>query len=135
VTLHFFETQERKETGREGEGSVYSVQQTGVIEVKPAVKIQSVSTTPKFSTTPRSVVQDPTDSGGVTVDVSMLPGDEEVNEGEDEESGHATGVPGPVTAALPTAAVVLNESPTAQYDLMSDLLHTNIQDVLGYVAE
>jgi len=72
---------------------VYSDQQTGVIEVKPAVKIQSVSVAPGIATAPRSVVQvpipddDPTDSGGVSGTVPMLSGDEEVNEGEDDDSG------------------------------------------------
>ncbi len=51
---------------------MYSDQQTRVIEVKPVVKIQLVSTSP---------------TGGV-VTVSILSGDEEVNEGGDEESGH-----------------------------------------------
>ncbi len=43
---------------------MYSDQQTGVIEVKPAVKIQSTSTSPGFPTAPRSVVQDPMPDDG-----------------------------------------------------------------------
>ncbi len=38
---------------------------------------------------------------------------------------------GPLTPALPTASADLNEAPTAQYDLMSDLLHTNMFKVLS----
>ncbi len=38
---------------------MYSDQQTDVIETKPAVKIQSSSTTPGITTVPRSVVQVP----------------------------------------------------------------------------
>ena len=73
------------------EGRVYSDQQTGVIEDKPAVKIQSASAAPGIAPTPRSVVQVPmTDdesagSGGVPGPGPMLSGDEE---GEDDESGH-----------------------------------------------
>ena len=67
MSLHFFETHERKETGREGEGSVYSVQETGVIEAKPEVKIQSASTAPGIATAPRSVVQVPRPDDGSTV--------------------------------------------------------------------
>ena len=67
---------------------------------------------------------------------------EEVNEGEDEESGHGddeeemdeinhekltkTVVQELWGAALPTVAVALTESPPEQYDLMSDLLHDNM---------
>ncbi len=86
---------ERKETRREGEGNVYSDQQTRVIEAKPVVKIQLPSPSPGITTGPRSVVQvlipddGSTGSGGVTVTVSILSGDEEVNEGGDEEPGHA----------------------------------------------
>jgi len=73
---------------------IEAVQETDVIEVKPEVKIQSSSPSPGISIAPRSVVQVPipddgsTDSGEVAVVVSMIPTDEEVNEGEDEESGH-----------------------------------------------
>ena len=69
---------------------MYSGQQTGVIEAKPAVKIQSASASPGIAISPRSVVQVPmsddgsTGSEGVAAVVSMLPTDEEVNEGEDE---------------------------------------------------
>ena len=72
---------------------MYSGQQTCVIETKPAVKMQSASASPGIAMTPRSVLQVPmpddgsTDSGGVAVTVSMLPTDEEVNEGEENESG------------------------------------------------
>ena len=92
--FHFFDLTETPETGGgKGEGSVYGGQQTGVIESKPAVKIQSASVDPGIGTTPRSVVQvptvtddQPTVSGGVSVDVSILPttshvpNDEEVND-------------------------------------------------------
>ena len=73
---------------------MYSGQQTCVIEAKPAVKMQSASVSPGIAMAPRSVLQVPmpddgsTGSGGVAVTVSMMPTDEEVNEGEDEESGH-----------------------------------------------
>ena len=73
---------------------MYSGQQTVVIETKPAVKIQSASASPGIAIAPRSVVQVPmpddgsTGSGGVAAVVSMWSGDEKVNEGEDEESGH-----------------------------------------------
>ena len=76
---------------------MYSDQQTGVTEAKPVVKIQSASSSPGISIAPRSVVQVPipddgsTDSGAVAATVSMMPTDEEVNEGEDEESGHFRG--------------------------------------------
>jgi hypothetical protein len=56
---------------KKGEGSVYSDQQTNVIETTPVVKSQSTSTVPGIDTTPRSVVQVP----------------EEEKE-KDEESGH-----------------------------------------------
>jgi hypothetical protein len=42
---------------REGEGSVYSGQRTGVIDAKPAVKIQSASASPGIAIAPRAVVQ------------------------------------------------------------------------------
>jgi hypothetical protein len=48
-----------KRTRGEGEGRAYSDQQTGVIEVKPTVKIQSASGSPGIPTTPRSVVEVP----------------------------------------------------------------------------
>ena len=38
----------------------------------------------------------------------------------------ATVASGPVPPALPTASVGLNETPAAQYDLMTDLLHDNL---------
>jgi len=87
------------------------------IEAKPAVKILSASPSPGIVTVPRSIVQvpmagdEPTGSGGVAEDVSMLSGDDEVNEGEDEKSGHPDS---------------LNETPAVQYDFMADLLHTNM---------
>ncbi len=63
------------------------------------MKNQSVSTTPRSSTVPRSVVQvpmtdaEPTGLGEVSVSVSMIPvvsvvSDEEEEKEEDEESGH-----------------------------------------------
>ena len=36
-----------------------------------------------------------------------------------------------MSPALPTAAVVLNEAPSTQYDLMTDLLHANMFKVLS----
>jgi hypothetical protein len=135
VSLYFFEAHERKETRREGEGSVYSDQQTGVIETKPAVKIQSASASPGIATVPRSVVQVPipdcgsTGSGRVAETVSMLSGDEEVNEGGDEESGHGDdeGEMEEINHEnLSETVVTLNETPPAKYDLMADLLHDNM---------
>jgi len=83
---------------------VYWGQQTGAIEDKLAVKIQSASAAPGIATAPRSVLQVPmagnvpreelTGSGGVCASVSMVSAGshveraEEDNE-EDEESGHA----------------------------------------------
>ena len=65
-----------------------------MIEATPAVKSQSACAAPGISTAPRSVVQVPmsddgsTVSGGVNTEtVSMVSGDEEVNEGEENESG------------------------------------------------
>ena len=65
-----------------------------MIEAKPAVKIQSASASPGIAIAPPSVVQVPmpddgsTGSGAVDTEaVSMVSGDEEVNEGEDNESG------------------------------------------------
>ena len=78
------ETHERGSV--EGEGSLYSVQQTDTIGVKPTVKIQSDSADP-------GIVTVPTVSGGVSPDVSMLStasivsSDEEDKE-EDEGSVH-----------------------------------------------
>ena len=71
-----------------------------MIEVTPAVKIQSASVDPGISTVPRSVVQvpmtdgEPTVLGEVSVSVSMLPAvlvvsDEEEEKDEDEQSGHS----------------------------------------------
>jgi hypothetical protein len=40
------------------EGSVYSGQRTGVIDAKPAVKIQSASDSPGIAIAPRAVVQE-----------------------------------------------------------------------------
>jgi hypothetical protein len=65
-----------------------------VIDVKPAVKIQSASASPGIAMAPRAVVQVPipddgsTDSGAAvdTESVSMVSGDEEVNQGEENES-------------------------------------------------
>ena len=83
--------------GRQAEGSVYGDQQTGAIESKPTVKIQSSSVDPGIATV-TSVLQVPmsdnvhTDSGGVRASVSMVSAgshvsaDEEYKE-EDEESG------------------------------------------------
>ena len=88
VSFDLFHERERRR-----EGSVYSDQRTGVIDAKPAVKIQSASSSPGIAIAPRSVVQVPmsddgsTDSGGVVATLSMLSGVLEVNEGEDEESG------------------------------------------------
>jgi hypothetical protein len=48
VSLDFFEAHERGDV--EGEGSVYSDQQTGAIGAKPAVKIQSPSAPPGIAT-------------------------------------------------------------------------------------
>ncbi len=73
---------------------MYSGQRTGVIDTKPALKIQSASASPGISIVPRPVVEVPipddgsTDSG-TTVDTessSMVSGDEEVNRGEENES-------------------------------------------------
>jgi hypothetical protein len=88
VSLHFLATSRHRRRGRQGEGRVYSGQETDVIESKPVVKIQSASTTPGITTSPRSVVQVPmtTDSGGVAPVVPMLPGDGQLDEGEDDES-------------------------------------------------
>ena len=75
------------------EGSVYSDQRTGVIDAKPAVKIQSASASPGIAIAPRAVVEVPmSDDGstgsGAAVDTeaaSMVSGDEEVNWGEENE--------------------------------------------------
>jgi hypothetical protein len=98
VSSFFLDTRERKR-GREGEGSVYSGQQTGVIGSKPSVKIQSASGAPEIVTGPPSVGQVPmsddvsTDSATISVDVSMLPvgsrgSIDEEDKDESEESGH-----------------------------------------------
>ena len=78
VSLHFFEVHERGNVeGKERE--VYSGQQTGVIGVKPTVKMQSASVAPGIATAPPSVGQVPmtddvpTGSVIVSVDVSILP--------------------------------------------------------------
>ncbi len=114
---------------------MYSDQQTGVIEAKPAVKIQSASSSPGIATVPHSVVQVPipdcgsTGSGQVAEAVSMLFDDEEVNEGGDEESGHGDdeGEMEEINHEnLSKVVVDLNETPTAKYDLMTDLLHDNM---------
>jgi hypothetical protein len=78
---------------REGEGSVYSGQRTGVIDTKPAVKIQSTSASPGIAIAPRSVVQvrmpddGSTGSGaGEGEAVSMVSAGEDVNLGGENES-------------------------------------------------
>jgi hypothetical protein len=50
----------------DGEGSVYSSQQTGVIDDNPVVKIQSASTSPGIAISPRAVVQVPMPDDGST---------------------------------------------------------------------
>ena len=65
--------------GRQGEGSVHCGQNTGVIETKPEVKVQSTCVSPGISTGSRSVLQVPmtnnvsTGSGGVSASVVFQP--------------------------------------------------------------
>ena len=80
---------------------MYSGQQTDVIEVKPAVKIQSASPTPGIVTAPRSVLQVPmtdnvpTVSGGVSPDVSIVSaGSHGSADEEDKEEDEVQGVLG-----------------------------------------
>jgi hypothetical protein len=73
---------------------VYSGQRTGVIDAKPAVKIQSASASPGIAIPPRAVGEVPMPDDGSTgsgaaVDTEaplMVSGDEEVNQGEENES-------------------------------------------------
>ena len=68
VSFHLFETheRERRREGKEREVCIQE-QQTGVIETKPAVKIQSASASPGIAIEPRSVVQGPMPDDGSTV--------------------------------------------------------------------
>ena len=73
---------------------MYSGQRTGVIDAKPAVKIQSASASPGIAIAPRAVVEVPMPDDGSTGSgaeveteaASMVSGDEEVNQGEENES-------------------------------------------------
>ena len=73
---------------------MYSGQRTGVIDAKPVVKIQSASASPGITIAPRAVVQVPMPDDGSTGSgaavntevVSMVSGDGEVNQGEENES-------------------------------------------------
>jgi hypothetical protein len=76
----FGDTRERIRGRRE---SVYSVQQTGTIGVKPAVKIHSTSTDPGIDTVS-------TVSGGVSPDVSMLPTSSLVSSDEEDKPRRRT---------------------------------------------
>ena len=118
-----------------------------MIDVKPAVKIQSASASPGIAIAPRAVVEVPMPDDGSTgsgpvvdiTDALMGSGDEEVNEGGDEESGHGDdeGEMEEINHEnLSEAVVALNETPPAKYDLMDDLLARQyVQGVLGYVVE
>lgn len=73
---------------------MYSDQRTGVIDAKPAVKIQSASASPGSAIAPRAVVEVPMPDDGSTgsgaavdiADALMGSGDEEVNQAEENES-------------------------------------------------
>ena len=73
---------------------MYSGQRTGVIDAKPAVKIQSASASPGSAIAPRAVVEVPMPDDGSTgsgaavdiADALMGSGDEEVNQAEENES-------------------------------------------------
>jgi hypothetical protein len=95
---------------------VYSDQRTGVIDTKPAVKIQSASASPGIVIAPRAVVEVPmSDDGstgsGAAVDIAdalMGSGDEEVNQVEENESwedDHEEEVDEINHAKLPSAAI------------------------------
>ena len=97
---HFFEGYASKETWKTGRGKCVLRPTNITIEVTPAVKSQSVSTSPGSATAPRSDVHvpmadaEPTGLGEVSVSVSMLTAasvvsDEEEEKEEDEESSHS----------------------------------------------
>ena len=73
---------------------MYSGQRTGVIDAKPAVKIQSASASPGIAIAPRAVVEVPMPDDGSTgsgaavhiADALMGTGDEEVTQVEENES-------------------------------------------------